>query len=396
MADPVSLLGTIPTLLTLPAACLQAINTISAFWSSVRHAPKDIQALLSDIEDTVPILETIQSKCHGVPTGALPSQNQDLLQRVLERLRQDLTSLSDVLQNIKDELDKPSRSNLRIRARLRRYFSEEDIKSRRGRLSEQKLTLQTALQNITFEMLDSVLYNQRVYQEQTIGLLQQLSAQQLPLPIASSTERLAPLLDTTSPIVQTRRHKIRERSRCRSGICGCQCHRHSSDAHSWVLVRPSALFQRCDCDEKSFKWKFSMFQKIACFQFALQSYATSSISCSLTFSTPVRYTSAGFVVLEKCKMGLLTPVEASQAMRRLLSIKTIRVNDVNPSGDGYVDVSCISRIIETKTSGISPLLTFERCTPWRRSLTCREAWWHDPGSQQASIYHSCLFVTGAV
>lgn len=74
MADPVSLLGTVPALVALPAVCLQAIQTIQGFYSSLKHALSDVAQLLEELE----AMRALTLRCLALPAADVPG---DELQR---------------------------------------------------------------------------------------------------------------------------------------------------------------------------------------------------------------------------------------------------------------------------------------------------------------------------
>ncbi|KAL1646956.1 hypothetical protein SLS58_003093 [Diplodia intermedia] len=138
MADPVSLLGTLPALVTLPAVVLQASQTIKGFAQSVKNAPQDVQTLMQDVEHADALFTEIKDECARIPAEQVSSNDREHWQRTSERLLVNLEQLSRPLRDLHSDLNKPSLLGLDMRARFRKYLSEARVASIRAEFASNK------------------------------------------------------------------------------------------------------------------------------------------------------------------------------------------------------------------------------------------------------------------
>lgn len=137
MADPVSLLGTVPALVALPAVCLQAIQTIQGFYSSLKHALSDVAQLLEELE----AMRALTLRCLALPAADVPGDELQLWTKACSSLKIRIESLTARLTKLKTKLDAPSVGGANVRGRIQKYLSEPYVEGERKYLSEQKATL---------------------------------------------------------------------------------------------------------------------------------------------------------------------------------------------------------------------------------------------------------------
>ncbi|KAL0264977.1 hypothetical protein SLS55_000933 [Diplodia seriata] len=141
MADPVSVLGTVPALFTLPAVLLQAVQTIQNFSKSVKNAPDDVRKLLNEVEAMQVFIQDIRAQCDDASTTNDHDTLQDFL-KMTGLLQERLKGPLKELQELQAGLEKPSRTHRKIMARIRKYLSEGEVKDHLDHLSGQMITLQ--------------------------------------------------------------------------------------------------------------------------------------------------------------------------------------------------------------------------------------------------------------
>lgn len=142
MADPVSLLGTLPALVTLPAVTLQAVQTIQNFSKSLKNATIDVQQLLNEVEMMQTLLQNIRAQCaQATPQGVEHNDLQDLLQ-VIGLLNERMEAPLKELRELRESMKKPSRTSFNITSRIRKYLSEGEVKDHLDHLLRLVVTLQ--------------------------------------------------------------------------------------------------------------------------------------------------------------------------------------------------------------------------------------------------------------
>lgn len=135
-------------------------------------------------------------------------------------------------------------------------------------------------------------------------------------------------------------------SKCRSGACGCKCHgaiRPIGNSQR-VLSGSSfeAVFTTCQCPSRMVSWTILAFQKHinVCFTIVYER------GFSLTFSPTIRHTvprtSPSFVVLFKCREGLMGFEEAITTLNSIFVQGASSIHDIDRDGNSLVEVSrCI-------------------------------------------------------
>ncbi|KAL1640479.1 hypothetical protein SLS58_006979 [Diplodia intermedia] len=145
MADPVSVLGTVPALITLPAVLLQTVQTIQNFSKSVKNAPDDVRRLLREVEAMQDLIQNIRTQCDGASANVDHDTLQDFL-KITGLLQDRLKGPLKELQELQAGLEKPSRTRRKIMARIRKYLSEGEVKDHLDHLSGQMIALQLLYQ----------------------------------------------------------------------------------------------------------------------------------------------------------------------------------------------------------------------------------------------------------
>ena len=139
---------------------------------------------------------------------------------------------------------------------------------------------------------------------------------------------------------------------CLNDRCTCSCHIMSTKAGrfwSWKYPSLTRLFSVCDratCGNKvistSFHVSLSGINILQAIDFGLAcSWGQSGCSLSLVIHATriVKYTSPGFTLLWKCETGQLQWPEAKTMLYQLLDEKTASLEDVDPSGETWLEVS---------------------------------------------------------
>lgn len=166
-----------------------------------------------------------------------------------------------------------------------------------------------------------------------------------PMPSAATLLPSPATNQAQTPILLDAYHiKIRSRgsqkkSRCVQGLCGCSCHRISSNQRSWLVSGQNACLVACGCSDRMYQWTLSLFGKLIKFKAGFRENGQTSIGWNITPLRTVPRTSPGFAVIQKCMARTLTASEASRDLRTLLSCGVISTKDQNPDGEGYIDVS---------------------------------------------------------
>ena len=140
---------------------------------------------------------------------------------------------------------------------------------------------------------------------------------------------------------------------CLNDRCICSCHAMLSKSGrfwSWKFPSLAKLFSACDrptCGNKiirtSFHVSLSRFNILRAIDLML-SFAWGESGCAISLvlrpARIVKYTSPGFVLLWKCETGQLQWPEARTILARLFDEKEASLEDIDPSGKTWLEVSC--------------------------------------------------------
>jgi hypothetical protein len=152
-------------------------------------------------------------------------------------------------------------------------------------------------------------------------------------------------------------------SRCSRGTCFCLCHASSKTVYQNARLEGTtwrSMAAKCSCDSKTFHWTINMFQKRLSLRFWVEYTNGFSLNASLPVRNTVPRTSPLFVVLFKCRQGLMTLDDAVLSIRKILDSRLGSVNDVDRDGNGWFEVSNRdTRTLDSTKHELKPYATLD-------------------------------------
>lgn len=126
-ATAVAVIGFAASIATLSAVVIDSCKTIHNVWSSLKDAPEDVQRLLRK-------MKTLGQVIMEMGTVALRSSNdssrlnsQQCWLEHIEEMVDDWTILNDKINKLRANLTAKTLSGKALSARVRKFFSEDDI-----------------------------------------------------------------------------------------------------------------------------------------------------------------------------------------------------------------------------------------------------------------------------
>ena len=145
MADPLSLIGTVSALLTLPGAVLESIDTLNEFVRSARHAPKDVERHLMELNRSQTLCLALEAQSHGLYTHSSNNISKELWRSTLEDMDSTTNELRSFLQGMQADLNGPS--HRKLKARIQKYLSRGKVEEIKQRLFEFRQRLSLLMQS---------------------------------------------------------------------------------------------------------------------------------------------------------------------------------------------------------------------------------------------------------
>lgn len=131
--------------------------------------------------------------------------------------------------------------------------------------------------------------------------------------------------------------------KCRSGACGCKCHgaiRPIGNSKSVISGSSfEAVFTTCRCPSRVVSWTILAFQKYINFCFTIVYERGFSLTFSPTIRHTVPRTSPSFVVLFKCREGLMGFEEAITTLNYMFDQGSSSIYDIDRDGNSFMEVS---------------------------------------------------------
>ena len=170
-------------------------------------------------------------------------------------------------------------------------------------------------------------------------------------PENNNEDRIEALARTRQPAKTRSIYSQRSGTLCLSDRCTCSCHTMLSKSGrfwSWKFPSLAKLFSACDsktCGNKiistSFHVSLSRINILQAIDIGLRfGWGESGCSISLTLRPGriVKFTSPGFTLLWECETAQLRWPEAKKKLVRLLGEKEASLEDVDPSGETWLEV----------------------------------------------------------
>ena len=129
--DPASagivFVGFAASLLTLASAAAQGLQNLHALCEKIEHAPEELGRLAAAVQTLESLLRDFKLRFQkDVPDG-LPTGFGGLWQDSAKQMQNDLCQFEQIVSKFQAGLEGKSLSNRNIRARVRKYFSDDTI-----------------------------------------------------------------------------------------------------------------------------------------------------------------------------------------------------------------------------------------------------------------------------
>lgn len=134
-------------------------------------------------------------------------------------------------------------------------------------------------------------------------------------------------------------------SECRTGICGCKCHGAIQLLKNpWAILSGSSLeavLTTCRCPSRMISWTILAFEKHINICFTLLYEHGFSLTFSPTIRHTVPRTSPSFVVLRKCREGIMGAEEAITTLNYIFGQGSSSIYDIDRDGNSFMEVNVI-------------------------------------------------------
>lgn len=126
-ATAVAVVGFAASIATLSAVVVDSCKTIHNLWHSLKDAPEDIHRLLRKMKTIEQVI--LEMGIVAVQFSNHPSRinSQQCWVKHIEEMVDDWTILNDKINKLRANLSAKSSSGKNLRARVRKFFSEDDI-----------------------------------------------------------------------------------------------------------------------------------------------------------------------------------------------------------------------------------------------------------------------------
>jgi len=223
---------------------------------------------------------------------------------------------------------------------IRSVRKDKEIRDIIGVLSTYQLTIQ-------FHLL-------RCNMQTTAQILDRIDFPKEKIPAAISMESMTPADNGSSSLIlgdhdttaahwrpQKFKHNQKRSSKCARGVCTCSCHvSKKSSSVSWMAI---SLLQTVfyGCEDREYAIALHLFRTICILHLSLHWQEGVAIKCGLDYHGTVNYTSPGFMILHRCREGLMDLQQARNELRVLREKGEINFKEVDPSGDGWIEASSL-------------------------------------------------------